>query len=359
MNPLQYINKIFCTLLFFSAGTKSYSQREIHPLEPMFTYDYAVKYSKNAVIKNLICNEFGVEYYFLENFKAPKGVQNIEILSSNHGSPFIGYSLIYAPIDEELNIRKSSIIKYYYNENGFLEKSVLIKPNYIEEVLNQFYYNEKNGLIEITSSDNKKYFFDKETGNLVHLINENYTLYFSYSKEITDLIVNIESENNILNFLYDEDVEKFYPLICRDCYKAKDIPAKWFLIYKNIKDDLHAIGNVVINNHYAGYSYEKSKCPNVFDQRILTEEAFVFDDNQKLLHYQIGQWKLWTGINMVASTLTKNLDNPYPSYSYQRKNDKKWILTDIEDSKDRKLGAFKVYIDGLYFNKTPIIVYNK
>lgn len=359
MNPLQYINKIFCTLLVFSVGNKSYSQREIHPLEPMFTYDYALKYSKNAAIRNLICNEFGVEYYFLENFRGPTNIRNIETVDSDHGSPFIGYSLIYVPDDKHLHIRKLGKIIYYYNEQSFLEKSVRIGLNDIEEIINQYYYKEENGLIKITTLDNKKYFFDKKTENLVQLINENYTINFSYSTENIYLIAKIESKNKIFNFFYNENLEKFYPLICTECYKAKDIPTQWFLIHKNKRDALHTISNVFINNQYTGYSYEKINCSNAFNHRIRTEEAFVFDNNKKLVYYEIGQSRQQTGVNAITRKIAEDIekiDSPYPSYTYKKKNDRKWILTNIEN---KKLGDFKLKKNGLCFISTPIIIYNK
>ena len=66
------------TVFIFCPTTKSYSKREIHPLEPMFTYDYALKYYGNirAIKKSRIHK--APQYKALENFTAPKGVSSIE-----------------------------------------------------------------------------------------------------------------------------------------------------------------------------------------------------------------------------------------------------------------------------------------
>src|SRR5690554_5491861 len=98
LKPLHFLLIIFTLCVV----NKSYAQREIHPLESMFTYEYALKYYANAGIRDFIEKEFGTTYFFLDNFKVPLGIKSIERISKY----------------------------YYYNqENGFLEKSIEIARN--------------------------------------------------------------------------------------------------------------------------------------------------------------------------------------------------------------------------------------
>src|SRR5690554_3191899 len=107
------------TVFIFCPATKSYSQREIHPLEPMFTYDYASKYYRNirAIEKSRIYK--APQYKALENFTAPKGVSSIEHYVQTQDAYFNCEE--YCP-DEILPYPSRT---YYYDiETGFLTKEV-------------------------------------------------------------------------------------------------------------------------------------------------------------------------------------------------------------------------------------------
>jgi len=141
MNPFQYINKIFCTLLFFATGNKSYSQREIHPLEPMFTYNYALKYYIHKPVRDFFMNEFdgNVEFWMIENFKSLSGVSNIEqqfLRNYRYDNKYLIFR----------NVEKDIKYKYFYNaETGFLEKSQRFQETTLNDVggfidLKEFFY---------------------------------------------------------------------------------------------------------------------------------------------------------------------------------------------------------------------------
>lgn len=201
MNPLQYMNKIFCTLLFFSAGNKSYSQREIHPLEPMFTYDYALKYYGNIMAHTTyIANDW---WWCIENFKAPIGVKEIKVFEDfPYYSLFRGHNLIKG---------NGKIIYTFNSTTGFLDESrkldkrnrIVSRSNYkysfgktrteIKVITNQY---ERDVYSDIT------YIYENKTDNLVKVI-YNYTsssgfveyFYTSYKPHL-QIINSIKVNNN-------------------------------------------------------------------------------------------------------------------------------------------------------------------
>ena len=163
MKVRQHINKLFCTLLFFSAGNKSYSQREIHPLEPMFTYDYALKYYSNLHVIGRVPN-----YWSIENFKAPIGVKTIKNL----------YDYLYYPADRRFGNTRGEKVYHYNSDTGFLKEQLLLKITDKKEVADTliirsftYHFDEDVTIIksETKSSEyngNTTYTFENQTGLL-------------------------------------------------------------------------------------------------------------------------------------------------------------------------------------------------
>lgn len=351
MKVLQHINKLFCTLLFFSVGNKSYSQREIHPLEPMFTYDYALKYNKTAFIQKFLSTKFDVDYYFLENFKAPIGINSIEMITSDHGSPFIGYSLIYK---KGLDKKEFNKVIFYYNEDGFIEKSVeVVNKNKIK---NQYTYRKLNGLIEIIASEHQRYTFDTETGNLLQLVNKNDTIDFIYSSNESNLITKIQSKKGVYTFLYNEEIVKTRAIVNNTGRENKN-QYRHLHIFLNEIAYKFIIGNIFFDNKQVGHfsiteNYENSDLLSI-------EERFSFDQNQTLYCYYLEQnYKREGGIKgyIIDQLEKKDPSHPlYPSYKYKKRNNKKWNLISTDD---KKLGVFKLTKKGVYFNNISIVQYN-
>ena len=122
---LTFSISLFCLL---GNITKSHAQREIHPLEPTFTYDYALKYYGNLTLGG---------FWSLDNFKAPKDVQSIEQYDSFfHDSAR----------SRAVHFYEWKKILYYYNkETGFLEGTTTI-DRYNKKVLGQAYKYKTDSL---------------------------------------------------------------------------------------------------------------------------------------------------------------------------------------------------------------------
>src|SRR5690554_6932623 len=148
MNVFKYIKISFVLFFIFTIGENAYSQREIQPFENQFTYDYALKYYGNLNMKNSLKNNWYALYFFLENFKASPGIKHIE-----EGN------MAYL---DDVHYKYSSKRNYYYNEQGFLNKIVMItwvKNNddqqfiKTEKIINEFEYKFTKEMIFIKNKN--------------------------------------------------------------------------------------------------------------------------------------------------------------------------------------------------------------
>lgn len=184
----------FFILLFclFCSITKSHAQREIHPLEPTFTYDYALKYYGNLTLG---------DYWSLDNFKAPKGVKSIEQYES-----FYDWNDFYRSRDRMLNGEKN--IYYYNKETGFLERSIYLDRNL--KTKSTHFYSYKTDSLHLTISIKNNYFardfttntmqyiYDVKTENLLEIRYNNDNkdfIKYTYDKNQKDL-TGVEDNSN-------------------------------------------------------------------------------------------------------------------------------------------------------------------
>ena len=207
MNVFKYIKISFVLFFIFTIGENAYSQREIQPFENQFTYDYALKYYGNLNMKNSLKNNWYALYFFLENFKASPGIKHIE-----EGN------MAYL---DDVHYKYSSKRNYYYNEQGFLNKIVMItwvKNNddqqfiKTEKITNEFEYKFTKEMIFIKNKDltrgNCIYVFDKNKKQLIQMINinkhSNDTIFFQYSDKRNSMVTEVKGKGTILTFSNDE-----------------------------------------------------------------------------------------------------------------------------------------------------------
>ncbi len=180
MKLIHKIIKLVFSLCVIFLGQSVFGQREIQPYEDSFTYEYALKYYSNLPVR-----EFFPEYFFLENFKAPKGVKIIE---DSFNIKLDNYYMRSTPMG-------AKDIHIFNSENGFMQKTLRyytrdIKNNEAPnpELLKEFTYIFDSNTIKINvvmsyDKSSTEYIFDNKTEHLTHII-KNYkdTVFFTYSK---------------------------------------------------------------------------------------------------------------------------------------------------------------------------------
>lgn len=191
------LSYLILTLLCIFSSTKSYSQREIHPLEQMFTYDF--KYYGNLTLDN---------FWSLENFKAPRGIKSIEEYEEHSSENFRRRVSFF---------HSTNRIHFYNEETGFLEKTITYdeRNGFKEKRYIQIYKYRIDGLNliinveysffgkELYDSQYYRYVYDLKTENLVE---------FGYcnkdeNEQITRYIYD-ENQKDLISILKDE-VEKY------------------------------------------------------------------------------------------------------------------------------------------------------
>lgn len=332
------LSYIILTLLCVFSSTKSYSQREIHPLEPMFTYDYALKYYGNirAIKKSRIHK--APQYKALENFTAPKGVSSIEHYVPTQDAYFNCES--YRPNETLLHPVKTC---YYDIETGFLTKEVYKSTDEEGKVKEAVYtYNYK---FEEESTTIKVphllliYVFDNKTGNLIELIDEsikgyNISLHFSYSDTIEHQIIEIKyKENDNIKVHKFENGKEIIP---------EPKPTNPF-------DPVYLLDETAVsfNDYLISYKYEDYGATNTIEGR------FVFDKKQRLIELQRSQ---------VQRHGVFDHGRDY-NITTKKRNSNKWIHyrnieKDYHTYKKKKKGHFKIRNNSIYYNNIPIIIYN-
>lgn len=173
-------------------ATKGFSQREILPFEELFTYEYALKYYSNIGIM-----EVTPDYWFLENFMAPKGVKSIEEYPNS-------FSLIARK--HSLPAHKTKTIHHYNLESGFVEHSQIVSeaPSYLDTLTLHYEYifEENNIVINIEDKRNlsvstRQFVFDSETKNLLLLVeNKKDTTFFKYDLKNNTQVTETQSNSD-------------------------------------------------------------------------------------------------------------------------------------------------------------------
>ena len=167
------------TVFIFCPVTKSYSQREIHPLEPMFTYDYALKYCSHLSIIDT-----DGDYWFIDNFKAPVGVETIQnnrdfyypvfnrervtaepnyekkIFNYNSATGYLQQSLYLKSLKRDNKFDTLQISTYKYSFEN--EKTI------VEVITKDLYGLLGIGDIYTEKSNSSKYIFENGTGLLIN-----------------------------------------------------------------------------------------------------------------------------------------------------------------------------------------------
>lgn len=169
----QYIFSIFILFLAIQMAPNAYGQRELSIYEPMYTYDYEVK----RQLAEVVINKKNLEYWLIENFKATKGIKNIEV---------------YPKYLSENAIRSF----YVYNpESGYLIREIHHRLTDSGDVIsNSLYgavyeYNLDKDIIKIKKYDLKdrnrivQYDFDRHSEMLTKKIDTD-TTYYYYTNEI-------------------------------------------------------------------------------------------------------------------------------------------------------------------------------
>lgn len=166
-------------ILFFFNQTNIHAQREIHPLEPTFTYDYALKYYGNLTLGG---------FWSLENFKALKDVQTIEQYES-----FYDWNDFYRNRDRMLIGEKK--IYYYNKETGFLERSIYLDRNHNKST---HFYSYKTDSLHLTISIKNNYFarnFSTNTMQYIYDVKTENLLEIRYNNDNKDFIKYTYDEN--------------------------------------------------------------------------------------------------------------------------------------------------------------------
>lgn len=174
---LTFSISLFCLL---GNITKSHAQREIHPLEPTFTYDYALKYYGNLTLGG---------FWSLDNFKAPKDVQSIEQYES-----FYDWSDFYRSRDRMLMGEKK--VYYYNKDTGFLERSIYLDGNH--KMKSTHFYSHKTDSLHLTISIKNNYFARDFTTN---------TMQYIYDVKTENLLeIRYNNDNkDFIKYTYDEN----------------------------------------------------------------------------------------------------------------------------------------------------------
>ncbi len=398
MNPLQYINKIFCTLLFFSVGNKSYSQREIHPLEPMFTYDYALKYYGN---KTLITFRGTYHNWLLENFKAPENVISIEEYqwysrySFSHGHYLNRANFNF---DEEIvNSLKRPIemkrIDTYDLSTGFVKETKIFYVDRNSKAIidtlemRTYSYNEDNSqtIIDVSIDESwdkpysfkMQYHFQKSTDNLVKVITRHSdTISFQYG-----------DKENTLKFVEKSDFKRFrlrtlpssiyYPHNdIKEFIRQEDLilthPSTYYLDISDTERDNknHIITNDLKSKQNSIYSYHTNEVNNFKE----TLSLLNFDNDGRLkAFYEINKTKMkriseFYLINQpdLSDRMESLMFLGFNSVSLKRKGKNKWDLyaayktsEDQYEYKTLKQGTFKIKRGNIYYKNEPQIIFHK
>lgn len=361
MELLKFINKLFCTMSVFCGVTKTYAQREIHPLETLFTYDYALKtYMNLATISSIssLREALPYSYWLLDNFKTPDvDVSRLEY--TNEMTSLVRLGRLY----DRTHIEKT--IHYFNSDTGYLKQTFALRP-YLTGVSDTVY--NKNYKYEIDNINTKiyvehifsrsssemvknrvfTYLFENKTENLlqIEIIFDNkveFFIVFEYNDEAT--IKNIKS--NGVSFSSETDKIKSNPVnfilfppgfskspkiwlnnrsdISNACnYKAK-------ISYSN-----NGISRTFFNN--INFSAHHIYCNTTLSSTVDSDFLMIFDDNKKL-----EQFHTYTSFSLTESSLNnpKKWQRAVGNYRVlSKKNNKKWTYSTSYVFRKKLLNGF-------------------
>lgn len=404
----------FFILLFclFCSITKSHAQREIHPLEPTFTYDYALKYYGNLTLGG---------FWSLDNFKAPKGVKSIEQYESFFHDSARSRAIHYKYWGKRI---------YYYNKDtGFLERTVNFDTDNQTKKSTQVYRYKTDSLhliinveyFSFSEKSNKavqQYIYDLRTENLTKTIyNKNtkseqstrYT-YDENQKDLTGVEDNSNWRRQEITISYDtlkpiDKIKYFYEI--GNNYKFKNesvylnkeqsyvnlyqrkLELKTFSTeygnnkgtkenYKNLSkietgyisfSPTHLFFNVGHNENYP--AQQKVTPSSVYYPQTGT---FLFDENGKLFFVEAPYKTIYRNIfssfhspeygdEESLSILKKKNDNQWELKTYNKVYLKKKPLNFKRFSyyfktKRKQKNNYKIKNGSIYKDNKPAIIYN-
>ena len=405
--------------MYICVSTKSHAQREVHPLEPTFTYDYALKYYGNLTLG---------DYWSLENFKAPKGVQSIEQYESFFHDSARSRAIHYYEWEKRI---------YYYNKDtGFLERTTTI-DRYNKKVLAQAYKYKTDSLHLIINVEHfsfgensnkslQQYIYDLKTENLIKTIyNKNtkneqsirYT-YDENQKDLIDIKIDSTSTKQKISISYDTlkpiDKIKFSIRIGKK-YKFKNDSiylnkeetlvnlSRRKLALKKFSTGYRTINNGKSNREYyeklyhtqANYidfgenyisynlSYPRyvSDYPLSLDRQVTFKfpqtGTFLFDEKGKLsfikYHNDIIRENHFTNKRSSRYPWMPETERENSTSIIEKKNDNKWIFISYNELqlktklfsrynrfkvKRKQKAIYNIKNSSIYKNKKPVIIYN-
>lgn len=423
-------NAMYKKLLTFSISlfcirgniTKSHAQREIHPLEPTFTYDYALKYYGNLTLN---------DYWSLENFKAPKGIQSIEQYESFFHDSARSRAIHYYEWEKRI---------YYYNKDtGFLERTTTIDR--YKKVLAQTYKYKTDSLhliinVEHFSFDEKsnkavqqtvqQYIYDLKTENLIKIIYHKNTkneqsikyIYDENQKDLIDIKIDDNSAKQEISISYDtlKPIDKIkYPIRIGKKYKYRNDS-----VYLNKEETLvnlsrrrlslktFSTGYKTINNgksnkeyyenlsrthinyidfgsnyiyYYLGYPQYVSDYPRPIDRlgtfKFPQTGTFLFDEKGKLsfikYHTDIIRENFYTNNRNSRYPWMPETERENSTSIIEKKKNNKWIFISYNELQLKKklfsrYNRFKVKRKqkaiynkkngSIYKDNKPVIIYN-
>lgn len=374
MKPLQYINKIFCTLLVFTTGNKSYSQREIHPLEPMFTYDYALKYYQNTGLRN----DFVKDFWLIDNFKAIVGMETVEVYGIEN----------YPKSGTFLHSGNIKYVYFYNIETGFLQKSVvfaLSNNSKIIKTLEERYFDYSIDSLHTTINVERVVFEDKiKTYKQLYMYDENECL----SKLVTEnndtiLISESVSEDGVqiiqISINDSINVVKYNQDRSSTNHSDYTFPNDSLYFTKRVREPSTSLGNqfldqIQYNNYEITYQYSKFAFAGA-SYYLIKKGTLLFNKKHQLIDYKIEQFP-W-GIpnfssqwNPISTTVTINegrkadhtfiQPTEFKKTYYKKETDKRWIITTFypnSNSKRRYNETVRIKKDKIINNNKVLILY--
>lgn len=390
MNLLQYINKIFCAVLVFATGHETYSQREIHPLEPMFTYDYALKYYSTQSVK--ISAYEG--YWHIENFKAPIKVSKITEYDYpnrflfNYGTYLTRSTWLIKKDLEQHSIWKTE--HYFDPKTNYLQKTVLYniekKNKSIIDTLEikTYKYNidKSHTTIRITKTlfpqrgvpnkifNRADYTYKNLTGDLIATVLNGDTITFNYK----DSEITVQKKINTTDSLF---MIKSY----LDCDNYSDVDVTEYLGKKNIEKFFSSSSvmcyEVFGKNGSISSNSLKFKKDSLFyyskrfDGAYITNIA-VFDKDKKVKEFYEFTTRPSRPLNEYGFVKKPDMSNPdtaalyngFSAINLKHSDTKTWELNFINKIGEytheftvRKRGEFYMEKGNIYFMNEPVIIY--
>jgi len=390
---------------------KSYAQREIHPLEPTFTYDYAFKYYENLTLGG---------FWSLDNFKAPKDVQSIEQYEN-----FYDWSDFYRSRDRMLVGEKN--IYYYNKETGFLERSIYLDRNL--KTKSTHFYSYRTDSLHLTisiknnyfardfSTNTMQYIYDVKTENLLEIRYNNDNkdfikyIYDENQRDLTGVEDNSNWRRQEINISYDtlQPIDKIkFSYQIRDNHEfgqdsiylnkaqsfanvyQRKFELKTFTkenrFVRRVReyyDNLSKIEANFINfsKHHIFFSvghnenYPAKSLYDPTDKNFPQTGTFLFDENGKLFFIEAPYKIILSNIFIRASKY-----NQRPGYTLEeslsiikKKNDNEWLFNNYNKIyltkrpfsiygrfkvKRKQKATYKIKNGSIYKGNKPIIIYN-